>query len=151
LDQPPKSRKHGHTPTLPTRREVAWFIAFVAGAVAIGLGVSIAIFGLPTLPKAPTGEVAPPAARELIEISLSEFVIDASTTIVSPGSRIEFAVTNNGTTQHDFKVEGEQGTSRLEPGTGTRFEIGPIDGPITAWCTILGHRENGMEIVIQEG
>jgi len=38
--------------------------------------------------------------------------------------------------------------NRLEPGQSARFQFGPTSARIVAWYTVLGHREQGMEIVI---
>jgi len=131
---------------------VTWFLVAVAAAMTAGLSIGIAFFGLPTLPTGSAGDannVARP--RQTVVVSLSEFQIDMSPMSVAPDALVEFVVTNDGTVQHDFKVDGEVGAPRLEPGEGYSFQISEVEGPIHAWCTVLGHREQGMEVTIQIG
>jgi nitrite reductase (NO-forming) len=135
---------------LMSPRTVAVFAVSLVLAIAGGVAVGVAIWGVPTLPRAPeapaaTRQVAP---TQIVTVGLAEFTIDADPGVVSSGSVVEFVVTNHGTVQHDFKVNGTVGVDRLDPGTESRFQIGPVREAMTAWCTILGHRESGMEVTI---
>lgn len=122
----------------------------MALTIAVGAVIGVAIFGAPGLPPA-TAEHHIPIAEpdEVVMVSLTEFAIDAVPLTVGEGSLVEFVVKNDGTVEHDFKIGGTEGVSRISPGAERSFQTGPVQGTLTAWCTILGHRENGMEITLQ--
>ncbi len=134
----------------PVRSFVLFFVAML-GAIAVGAVIGVAIFGAPGLPGASAERRIPTEEPdEIVEVSLREFSIGAVPVSIPRGGVVEFVVVNNGSVQHDFRVNGNEGVSRLDPGSERAFRFGPVEGDsLTAWCTILGHREAGMEITFQ--
>lgn len=83
-----------------------------------------------------------------IEVELGDLFVKPSSIEVPAGSPVTFEVTNAGAMPHDFKVNGENGTAMLDPGASETVEVGPFDESTSAWCTVPGHREAGMEMAI---
>ncbi|MCZ7630678.1 MAG: multicopper oxidase domain-containing protein [Microthrixaceae bacterium] len=138
---PPDGSSNGS----PNGGVFTWFMATAVLAVlALVVGV-IALFS-------PNGETSDTAVGEggevTIDVTLGEMFIEVSETEVPLGSTITFVVTNDGTMQHDFKIDGSTGTAMLNPGATETFEYGPVEGPVNAWCTVPGHKEAGMETTI---
>jgi len=129
---------------LPTGRQMAWLVGLMLVGVLFGVAVGVAIFGAPGLPQ---GEPPPPPDLT-IEVSLQEFSIPAVAEEIPRGAEVEFAVSNDGELQHDFKITGQTGVERVPPGGRSHFRYGPVTEEVTAWCTIPGHREQGMEITL---
>ncbi len=134
---------------VPAVRNFVAFGLIMATSMAAAAAVGVAIFGAPGLPPETSEHHVPfHQPDEVIEITLSEWTIDAIPATVTRGAVVEFVVVNEGTGAHDFKLFGTSGVSRLEPGNRESFQTGPVQGDIVAWCTILGHRDNGMEITL---
>lgn len=60
-----------------------------------------------------------------------------------------FDLFNDGTMEHDLKIEGESisgGTSIVFPGQSDSFTITLEPGTYTIYCSIPGHRQQGMEM-----
>jgi nitrite reductase (NO-forming) len=131
----------------PIKRQLTLLGISVGAAIVVGATIGVIIFGAPTLPR--NGPPRSESPRAEVDVALVEFSIDASEAEVPRGAIVDFVVTNDGTIQHDFKIDGEDGVPRLDPGSSQRFSFGPVEaGALTAWCTIPGHREQGMEITI---
>jgi nitrite reductase (NO-forming) len=129
----------------------------IGGAIALvlcvagGVGLGFVLFPHEGHDPGPPGAVearpAPPSARR-VQITLADFTVTPASVEIPRGEEIAFNIFNGGELQHDFKVEGEVGIERLEPGRNASFSYGPVDETVLAWCTIPGHREQGMELKI---
>jgi nitrite reductase (NO-forming) len=129
---------------LPTGRQVAWLGGLLLAGVLVGAAIGVGIFGAPHLPQG-----GPPPPPDLtVEVTLAEFSITASPLEIPSGADVEFTVSNDGELQHDFKIAGQTGVERVPPGGRRSFRYGPVTEDVTAWCTIPGHREQGMEITL---
>lgn len=52
---------------------------------------------------------------------------------------------NNADTQaHDLKFDNGAHSGRVQPGETVRFELGTVTTDLEGWCTIAGHRQQGM-------
>jgi nitrite reductase (NO-forming) len=127
---------------VPTLTVFAVVVAALAFALAI-TGVVVA-----TDDDGGVAAVGPPGAPQTIEVSLTEFAVTPSTIELAPGTELTLVVTNDGTMQHDLKLDGTTGTGMLDPGATETVELGPIEATSEAWCTIPGHREAGMSLDI---
>jgi nitrite reductase (NO-forming) len=129
-------------------------IGAMALVVAVAAGVTLGFIVFPPTAResrAPASGPAPPpsgADARRVSIRLEEFSIDPQQIEVPRGEEIAFSIFNGGDLQHDFKVDGEVGIERLEPGRNASFGYGPVEESVMAWCTIPGHREQGMEMEI---
>ncbi len=101
----------------------------------------------PTVPwtpdsAAPTGEV--------IEVGLSEYVIDMPTKLAA--GPVTFLITNYGSLTHSFAIEGsgidEQLTHELEPGESGAFTVDLPPGTYSVTSPTAGDRDNGMSVVL---
>ena len=90
------------------------------------------------------------AAGEL-RVGLVDFDITTAAAGLAPG-RIDLDVTNAGSTGHDLVVEAGAevtATEVLEPGEGEELAVTvPGDGAVTVWCSVAGHRAQGMELAL---
>jgi hypothetical protein len=83
-----------------------------------------------------------------IRVGLSEWTIALAPTVARPG-RITLTVTNAGGTGHDLVVAGREGswsTKELSPGQRTTLVVrGRAGERLHLWCSIAGHRLQGMD------
>ena len=120
---------------------------------AVGVVVALVVaFTAVIMASGDDAEVAAGAGAggvETFDITLTEFAVDPPTIEVPAGTEVIVNVTNDGTMAHDLKINGEVGTEMLDPGaTVEGVSLGVIDAATSAWCTVPGHREAGMEMTI---
>jgi hypothetical protein len=91
------------------------------------------------------GDVRPAHA---IRVGLSEWTIALAPAVARAG-RITLTVTNAGGTGHDLVVAGRDGswaTKELAPGQRTTLVVrGRAGERLHLWCSIPGHRLQGMD------
>jgi nitrite reductase (NO-forming) len=85
---------------------------------------------------------------ETVAIELGDFYAQPDHIEVPAGTRLTVDVTNEGDLEHDLNLDGETGTERLPPGGAQVADLGVIDSDAEAWCTVPGHREQGMVLRI---
>jgi len=86
---------------------------------------------------------------ETFDVTLTEFAVDPPSIEVPAGTEVIVNVTNDGTMPHDLKFNGETGTEMLDPGaTVEGVSLGVMHEAGSAWCTVPGHRDAGMEMTI---
>ncbi len=90
--------------------------------------------------------VGPPATQA--RVGLIEWDITTSSNVLAEGD-VELAVTNAGATVHDLRLTGERTDEYvdvLEPGETVTVLLDLADEQqLQLWCTIPGHRSQGME------
>ena len=88
------------------------------------------------------GEMAP------VNVSLVEHQIDMPASI--PAGTVTFNITNNGTEEHSFEIEGngiEEGLgANLQPGESGTLTVDLAPGTFTVYCPVGDHRAQGMEL-----
>jgi nitrite reductase (NO-forming) len=143
------------TPTTPEQGPTPeGGVAFAAVLVVLAL-----VFGLTGLAVAGDGdhELGPEGGSEggsesgpveTVAIELGDFFVKPDSVEVPAGTRLAVDATNTGEAVHTLNLEGEDGTDRIKPGDSQTAELGVIDADTDAWCTIPGHREQGMEMTI---
>jgi nitrite reductase (NO-forming) len=95
-------------------------------------------------------ETAPVGEEGTVEIDVSMIDIDfvpASASVPS-GATLVVNLTNDGAIEHDFELDDGSGSGMMQPGDAQTIEIGPFTESTTAYCTVPGHREAGMEFDI---
>jgi hypothetical protein len=108
----------------------------------------------PMQPMQPsTGQAADgPAAARRIRVGLSEWTISTSSATLPPGW-VTLVVTNAGGTEHDLVVRGRAGTWEtpdLDPGRQSRLTVrGRAGETLHMWCSMPGHRAQGMHTTLQ--
>lgn len=103
--------------------------------------------------KSNTEESKPAGESKSVAVSLLDdavsMSIDPKTVSVASGSNVVLDVTNKGTQVHNLKVDGGKSTADL-PASGTaKLEVGKVDKTVVLYCTIEGHRAQGMEMTIE--
>ncbi|MFT4037355.1 MAG: hypothetical protein QM692_04180 [Thermomicrobiales bacterium] len=113
-------------------------------------------------PIVPVGTPAPAAAAavadaaaeepQVVDVALSNFVIEMPETITAGPTR--FAIANNGQAPHNFVIEGNGVSKRLannlQPGQSGFLNIDLAPGTYTVFCPVGegAHREQGMELTL---
>jgi hypothetical protein len=90
--------------------------------------------------------IGPPA--DTARVGLIEWDITASAEALTEGT-VTLEVTNAGTTAHDLRISGggqEKATPMLPAGDTATVTIQVDAGDeMVLWCSVPGHREQGME------
>lgn len=85
--------------------------------------------------------------EQRIEVTLDDFVIEMPDTI--PSGLLVFEVTNRGTNEHSFEVEGQGVHQALSapanPGDSMELTVELDPGTYRIYCPVEGHAERGME------
>ena len=117
-------------------------------ASAVIVGVIALIVAVVSVAAQVDGNDLGVAEEQTVEVELGEMYVEPAAIDVAAGTKLTLVVTNAGTTAHDLKLDGESGTAMLDPGQSETVTIGPIEASTSAWCTVPGHREAGMEMAI---
>jgi plastocyanin len=87
----------------------------------------------------------------VVEVKLSEFTLEMPST-VTPG-QVTFSVTNAGTTEHNFELEGEgiekKFDTNLKPGETRNLQVDLPAGTYTVYCSVDDHKERGMQLKLR--
>ena len=66
-----------------------------------------------------------------------------------PAGPTTFTVTNDGTIEHSFEIEGQgieqQLEHHLKPGESMDLQVDLAPGTYEVYCPVDGHKEQGME------
>jgi uncharacterized cupredoxin-like copper-binding protein len=121
----------------------------------LGAGVALALvilaIGFVTDDDGDGGGGDEAGSGDTAQVTLTEFAIDGSLT-VPPGATLE--VTNEGTQIHNLYIDGDGNTADLNGGDSEQLSTeGLAAGKYVVYCNISGHREAGMESIlnIEEG
>lgn len=115
--------------------------------LALGLVLAAVLAGCGDSPRASEREVT----REL-RVGLADYEITTPAVAVPPGMAT-LRVTNVGRTAHDLRVAGQETTAHLttlDPGESQTLDVEVAAGEdeLTLWCTLPGHRQQGMETTL---
>lgn len=109
---------------------------------AAAAALTLSAIAAPTLVQAKA--TAHAAGATTVSVAASEFKFKLSTKSAKPGTVI-FKVTNKGTIQHDFKINGKK-TPLLSPGKSATLKVTfKKPGRYFYECTVPGHAEAGMK------
>lgn len=115
--------------------------------ITLGVLLAVAAAGCADAPSASDREVA-----RQVRVGLVDYEITAPSVAV-PAGAIELRVTNAGRTAHDLRVTGEETAAHLAtlaPGESETLEVevAAAEDELTLWCTLPGHRQQGMETTV---
>jgi uncharacterized cupredoxin-like copper-binding protein len=136
---------------MPSR--LCWLIALNALMLGLLLGLTACAEpegGSGDSEQEPREEAASPVPEDTatIEVGLTEYEITMPTSL-SAGSQT-FRVTNNGSNEHNFEVEGqgieEEFETNLDPGVTQTMQLNLEPGTYVVYCPVGNHREQGMEV-----
>lgn len=94
------------------------------------------------------GPAAAGGPSQTLAVELGDLYVEPDRVEVPSGTHLFVEVTNNGDQEHDLKLNGETGIDRLQPGESDTADFGVIDADAEAWCTVPGHRDAGMVLMI---
>jgi glucose/arabinose dehydrogenase/uncharacterized cupredoxin-like copper-binding protein len=106
----------------------------------------------PMQAASPEGEEESTASGdgEVVQVSLVDGAIEMPDTIQA--GLISFEVTNNGTIDHNFEVEGEgieeEFEANLAPGESGTLEFELPAGEYRVYCPVADHAQQGMELTL---
>ncbi len=116
------------------------------------LSVMIAKVNEGSAVAADTPAAAPAAGPQVVDVALSNFVIEMPDTL--PAGPTRFAITNNGQALHNFVIEGNGQSKKLannlQPGQSGFLNIDLAPGVYTIYCPVGdgAHRKQGMELTL---
>ena len=84
-----------------------------------------------------------------IKVEGMRFVPD--TVDVTPGDRLVITLDNTADQVHDLVLATGQTTGRVAAGAKGTLDAGVVAGPVEGWCSIAGHRAQGMVFHVTAG
>lgn len=91
------------------------------------------------------------ARGDTVEVGLDEYSIRMPTTL--PAGPTVFAITNEGTEEHNFEIEGqgieESLESNLPPHETEILSLELEPGTYEVYCPVANHRERGMSVTLE--
>ncbi len=126
-------------------------------ALALSLGVFLALVLLLTVDRqtARTAETAPAdGTGEVVDVTLTEFAIEPDALTVPAGVPVTFNVVNAGSIDHDFSIDGVDGTTVIAAGASDTLEVPALSpGEYAVLCSVAGHDAAGMtaSLTVAEG
>jgi len=118
----------------------------------IAMVVSIGAIGIVSVAKnggSSTEAAGLPSGTSTVEVTLTEFTIAFSPTVVPPGD-VVFNVHNAGTAQHNLAaVDLNKRTAFLESGSHVMLELGKVTSDVNVICEIPGHKDSGMKATLK--
>jgi FtsP/CotA-like multicopper oxidase with cupredoxin domain len=116
-------------------------------ALALSLAVFLVLVLLLAFERQPaqTATTDAGAAGEAVNVTLTEFAIEPSAIEVAPGVPVTFNVANKGSIEHDFTIDGVDGTGNIGAGASATLELPALEpGEYKVLCTVAGHESAGM-------
>jgi len=119
----------------------------VTAGMALFISMVLVISGATHAPGDTTPQVATASPASVsFDIELGDMYIKPATITVPNGANVVLHITNAGFMPHDFKTEGGAGIPIINPGASSDLTVGPMTASSTAWCTIAGHKQAGMNL-----
>ena len=110
-------------------------VAVVTGVALNGRGAS-----------SDSGVDAVAATGNTVEVTITvsgmRFVPDAVD--VTPGDRLVITLDNTSDQVHDLVLANGAESGRVAAGRSATVDVGVVTGPVEGWCSIAGHRAQGM-------
>ena len=99
---------------------------------------------------------APPAATSegdtyQVHIDAGDMVFNPDLIEVPAGMTLEVVFRNTDTMVHDLKFANGVQSGRVLPGEEVTFTVGRVTAELEGWCTIAGHRAQGMDLLVVPG
>ena len=110
-------------------------VAVITGVALNGRGAS-----------SDSGADAVAATGNTVEVTVTvsgmRFVPDAVD--VTPGDRLVITLDNTSDQVHDLVLANGAESGRVAAGRSATVDVGVVTGPVEGWCSIAGHRAQGM-------
>lgn len=153
--EPAESRSGSHIPVAPESRAPRTpqlGLQAVAAAAALALVVSVGLAlggGSGGQITDASGGVTPTGHTTTAKIAAVGMRFTPDTISVPAGDRLVIEVTNKDSQVHDLVLATGATTGRIAPGATAKVDAGVIGRSIEGWCSIVGHRQQGMVLHIR--
>lgn len=117
----------------------------VTAGVALLCALSLALGGGSTPAPAPSISAK---GETRVELTMHDMHFMPNTVHVPAGNRLIVKVHNADTQPHDLVFPSGATTGRLSPGATTELDAGVITANTEAWCSIAGHKMQGMTLQV---
>jgi nitrite reductase (NO-forming) len=125
-----------------------------AGGVALGrvmtlVPVLIAVSGQAQGAGPSSVRVAASSGVQEVQVTLIGMDIRPAVVEVPAGTRLRLVVTNRDSMRHDLAFANGPSTPMLSRGQSARLDLGVVQGNLSGWCTVPGHRAAGMTLDVR--
>ena len=127
------------------RRGILMGLLTAGAAVVVGSVIGNRGQGGAAQDVSPTGNTV----NATIKVEGLRFVPD--TVDVTPGDRLVITLDNTADQVHDLVLATGQTTGRVAAGAKGTLDAGVVAGPVEGWCSIAGHRAQGMVFHVTAG
>ncbi|MEJ7796205.1 MAG: multicopper oxidase domain-containing protein [Nocardioides sp.] len=125
-------------------------LAAVVLAVAVGVALDPAALAGSTHAESASAGAPATGATTHVTVEAANMRFTPSTIEVPAGNRLVIEVKNTEDADvHDLVLDSGGRTGRLSPGDGARIDVGVVGRDIEGWCSVVGHRQMGMELQIR--
>ncbi len=127
-------------------------------ALAIGAAATIVVAGCSSSKGGGPGTSAPAggssAAGTAVQVTEKEFSIRLAQQRLTAGT-YTLQVNNSGSASHNLTVDGpgvsDKATSTIDPGGTGQLTVTLQQGSYELYCSIDGHKDQGMDLKVQVG
>lgn len=136
-------------PPAPSRRArgVIAALGLLALSVAAGVAADPAAAGISIAGRAES--IVATGNTTAVTVSVEGMRFDTPVLVVPYGDRLVVTFENTGDDVHDLTFANGVRTQRLAPGDSETIDVGIIGADFQAWCSIAGHRQMGMELMVR--
>jgi nitrite reductase (NO-forming) len=125
-----------------------------AGGVALGIVMTlvpllIAVSGQGQAAGPSAVRVGASSAPQEVHVTLEGMDIRPAVIEVAAGTRLRLVVTNRDAMRHDLAMANGPSTPLLARGQSARLDLGAVQGNLSGWCTVAGHRAAGMTLDVR--
>lgn len=122
----------------------------ITAGVATLTALAVLFGGGTSVPRSPTSDSATMATGQTttVDIMIHGMAFSPNAIDVPKGNRLILNVANHDGQIHDLVLESGATSGRLQPGATTTVDAGIISTTQEAWCSIAGHRMQGMTLQI---
>ncbi|WP_328825421.1 multicopper oxidase domain-containing protein [Tomitella gaofuii] len=120
-----------------------------AALACLGLVVAVgaAISG-PGQTASPDQGITATGNTTRVEVTAADMRFTPSDITVPAGDRLVITVTNTDDMVHDLVLDTGASSGRLNPGETATVDVGVVGRTVDGWCSIVGHRQQGMTLTI---
>lgn len=117
--------------------------------VIVVMVISIGAVGVVAVAKDSTTGTGSAASTTTVEVTLTEFTISMSPSVVPPGN-VVFSIHNAGTAVHNFAATDlSKRTADIPSGAHVLLDMGNVSDDVNVICEIPGHQDSGMKAVLK--
>lgn len=143
------------TPPTPSAPSAQRGLQAIAAATALALVVAVGTaFGGATggaIDDA-AGSATPTGHTTTVAVEAAGMRFTPNPIRVPAGDKLVLTVTNRDTMVHDLVLASGESTGRIAPGATGSLTVEVVGRNIDGWCSIVGHRQQGMVVqIVAEG